>query len=85
MRCLAASAGTEIALGPVCLSSERISRRSNIVNSSFVLRFLGGGGWMGARTTESGMPNRRVVEAAVEAAGWGTVPMMPPELGKADG
>ncbi len=63
MRCLAARLGTEMALGP--LSSARISRRSRIVNSSFVLRFFLGGGWIGARTMDSGMPSWRVDRVVV--------------------
>lgn len=69
MRCLAARSGTDIALGP--LSSERISRRSNMVNSSLVLRCFLGGGIMGARTMEVGMPSwgdGRDDEAAAMAA-----------------
>lgn len=55
VRCLAARSGTDIALGP--LSSERILRRSNMVNSSLDLRCFLGGGIMGARTMEVGMPS----------------------------
>ncbi len=65
MRCLAARFGTETAWGP--LSSARISRRSRIVNSSFDFRFFLGGGWIGARIIDSGMPSWRVVDAAVTA------------------